>query len=292
MKVDFFIIGTQKSGTTNLAYLLSKSLHIITHPQLECTFFYNDNEYQKGLKYLQKTYFYHHKKITKSPTYYLLKSGAAYTHIDSIKRALDHNPDMKFLMIFRNPINRFISSYYMECARNVYHNTLEKTIDIALNNPASIEHKIFYRLGLYDYWLKQILPIIPIASREIFIFEDLYTNKEAHLLDFAKKYNLELSASAINGHEIKNSAKSFNNKGYQKLIVKLKNSIARPIIKSILPVPLWVNLTQVIENSNLIEPQDTPIVDENLKDRLREAYAQSILNFEKIIGVKTNWLNG
>ncbi len=195
-------------------------------------------------------------------------------------------------MIFRNPINRFISSYYMERARNVYNNTLEKTIDIALNNPASIEHKIFYRLGLYDYWLKQILPIIPAANRETFIFEDLYTNKEAHLFYFAQKYNLELSVSAINGHEIKNSAKSFNNKGYQKVIVKLKNSIARPIIKSILPVPLWVNLTQVIENSNLIEPKDTPIVDENLKDRLREAYAQSILNFEKIIGVKTNWLNG
>jgi YesN/AraC family two-component response regulator len=105
----FLIIGAQKAGTTALYEYLSQ------HPQLagsvpkELHYFSCDNRFSKGDD------FYHaffpptknDAKITfdTSPSY--LRSNVAY------KRIYDYNPEIKLIVLFRNPVERSYSAWNM-----------------------------------------------------------------------------------------------------------------------------------------------------------------------------------
>ena len=47
-KIDLFIAGVQKSGSTSLYQYLVQHPDLLSHPQKEMTFFYNDDEYAQG----------------------------------------------------------------------------------------------------------------------------------------------------------------------------------------------------------------------------------------------------
>lgn len=290
VKVDFYIAGVQKSGTTNLAYLLSKSSNILTHPQTECTFYWDTKEYLKGHKFLKQHYFFHADEKDWDNHYVLLKHSNSFTNTDILKKAYKDNPDIRFLLIFRHPVQRFLSSYLMEKTRSLYPHSLEYAVQKALSDEQSFEHKVFLQFGWYDVWFKKILGVIPENNVEIFLFDDLYNDKETHLKVFAEKYNLNFDASALKNTEIKNSYKEHKHDWYQKLIVKLRHSKIKEIVKQFVPVNYWVKLIQKAEHINLLEPSEKVSIDKPLEELLMEHYAPKIAEFEQVSGLKTNWL--
>jgi len=292
MKIDFYIAGFQKAGTTNLAYVLSKCSNIVTHPQMECTFFYDEKEYAKGYRFLEKNYFFDVPAHINGTHYRLIKHSNSFTKVESFERAVKHSPDVKFILIFRNPVQRFVSSYLMERTRSLYPNDLKKAIEIALSDKNSFEHQVFYSFGKYDEWLKKILGKINENQIHYFLFEDLYNDIEHHLEQFSKKYNLNLDTSVLSNLPVQNTQKEFKSTRYQKLIVKLRHSKIKENIKALIPVKYWVKLTKKLEHINLVEPQEKFIIDKDLENILAESYYSSIKNFEAITGLKTNWLNG
>lgn len=111
--IDFIILGAQKGGSTWLYNNLN------CHPEIYCPkkelhFFSNDTNYKKGINYYHSFYsdIDENKVIgEKTPEYLNLISpnnpqASIYTH----KRIFDYNPDMKFIIVLRNPINRLISA--------------------------------------------------------------------------------------------------------------------------------------------------------------------------------------
>lgn len=292
MKIDFYIAGMQKSGTTNLAYLLSKCSNILTHPQTECTFFYDTQEYKQGIQYLQKNYFWSIKNKAPS-SYTLLKHSHTFTCTDTIQRVLKHSPQVTFILIFRNPIHRFISSYLMERTRSLYPHSLDKAIQIAFSNTDSFEHKVFYEFGLYDQWLQNIFKIIPQKNIHLFLFEDLYNDLEHHIEQFANQYHLDIHTETLKNIQstpIQNAYKEYKYYWYQKLIVHWRHSSIKKCIKKLIPAPQWIKLIKKIEHINLIEPEQPPPIKDELKYLLLEKYRSSIEKFEALTGYKTNWL--
>lgn len=102
---DFLIVGAQKSGTTSLYYDLS------AHPQLktnlgpqEVAFF--TSKYNKGITHY-RSFFPFHKKgylYYQSCPYYLF-------HPLTPERVYYHFPNMKIIILLRNPIYRTFSHY-------------------------------------------------------------------------------------------------------------------------------------------------------------------------------------
>lgn len=290
MKVDFYIAGTQKSGTTNLAYILSQSTNIVTHHQLECTYYWDKQEYIQGTNFLKKNYFFDTTEDELVNKKILLKHSNSYTNTDVLKRVYAENPDVIFLFIFRHPVQRFVSSYLMETIRSLYSLDLAAAVRKAIQDKYSFEYQVFLKYGEYDFWMEKILSTIPQKNIECFLFEELFEEQEQHLSDFAKKYQLNFNPHVLKDLEIKNNYKEYKNYWYQKFVVYLRNSKIRQIFKNILPISYWVMLTKKIENINLIEPNEKPLIDEQYEKILNEYYAESIERFEALMGLKTNWL--
>ncbi len=200
MMPDFIIIGAMRGGTTSLYSYLTDHPNIGPAYMKEVHFF--DVHYHKGLPWyraqfpssVQKYYTEHIQKqqfITgEASPYYLFHPHAA-------KRMAKMLPQVKLVVLLRNPINRAYSHYYHEVAGG--HEklpTFEEAIDceqerigkeaeeLACNERyMSYKHRHFSYLsrGIYVDQLKVWMGLFPRAQFLILKSEDFYADPAAGL---------------------------------------------------------------------------------------------------------------
>jgi hypothetical protein len=114
MLIDFFIIGTQKGGTTALHSIL-KSIDGIEVPTTkEVHFFDNEstNWHQPDYKILHKHFNWENKDVIRD------EATPIYSYwAPSIERIHAYNPDAKIIMLLRHPAYRAHSHWCMEFQR-------------------------------------------------------------------------------------------------------------------------------------------------------------------------------
>ena len=106
-KVDFFIIGAQKSATTSVYNYLAKHPDIYMPEVKENHFFVEDRVYNQGIQHFHRFYqSYAEQKV----------AGGAFVHMFSSKEAPErvhnYNKDARFIVMFRNPVDRAYSAYH------------------------------------------------------------------------------------------------------------------------------------------------------------------------------------
>ncbi|MCS6959003.1 MAG: sulfotransferase domain-containing protein [Pseudanabaenaceae cyanobacterium SKYGB_i_bin29] len=111
-KVNFLIVGTQKGGTTALAKFLSQHPDICLAPVKEVHFFDYDRHYHLGIDYYHSFFpNYRGQKLIGEAT-------PIYMYLPHIApRIAEYNPQMKLIVLLRNPIDRAYSHYQMELQR-------------------------------------------------------------------------------------------------------------------------------------------------------------------------------
>lgn len=104
-RVNLFIIGTQKSGTSWLYYLLD------SHPEIfMCT--------EKELYYFGKDYpanleaYHAHFPFGESYRYFGEATPTYYRQTAIAEKLIEYNPEAKCLAIMRDPIDRLCSEFY------------------------------------------------------------------------------------------------------------------------------------------------------------------------------------
>ena len=106
-KIDFLIIGAQKSGTTTLYNWLGQHPDIFLPSIKEILYFAKDEFYEQGEGYLDVFY----KKLNEEKVV-----GGAYVHLmyfsHTAKRIYNYNPNMKLIAVLRNPVDRAYSAYW------------------------------------------------------------------------------------------------------------------------------------------------------------------------------------
>jgi len=106
MKVNTLIIGAQKAGTTSLFHYLKQHPDIYFSEIKELKYFLEKKHYLMGEEKFH-SYFYKHsnESVIASSHVHLLASEK------SIRRVHKYNPDMRFIIILRNPVDRAFSSH-------------------------------------------------------------------------------------------------------------------------------------------------------------------------------------
>lgn len=105
----FMILGTQKGGTNSLYQYLCQHPQILPATQKEIHFF--TLYYQKGIDWYRSQF-----PSTADGNLLLTGEGTPYYlfHPCVPQRVYHHFPNLKFIVLLRNPINRAISHYYWE----------------------------------------------------------------------------------------------------------------------------------------------------------------------------------
>ncbi len=159
--VNFIICGTQKGGTTALDHYMRMHSEVCMAKKKEVHFFDNDKYFLTNSPLYNKYHKFfnpkkNHKVIGESTPIYMF-------WINAMERIFNYNPNIKLIIILRNPIERAFSNWNMEIQRKREKRTFLESIHDEMKqlNKESKQNRTYsyLRRGFYTGQIKSILDI-------------------------------------------------------------------------------------------------------------------------------------
>ncbi len=204
---DFMVIGGKRCGTTTLFEFLKQHPNISNSPFDHIGFF--DDNYRLGIDYYKSFFPIKNKKNNSMLDYDVTTSYLTSPYVP--ERIYKHIPNIKLIVLLRNPTARAWSEYNSILATNNNQQTFETYIDEELNELENydFEEKVrkndynlknpnlnYIKKGLYVYYIKKWLALFPKKNILIFSTEEFGQNEN---LVFEKIFKfLELPHHKIN----------------------------------------------------------------------------------------------
>lgn len=187
-KVDFLIIGIGKGGTSALYRYLSEHPKILCTPQKELHFFNQNFELGRDwyLAQFPQMPLGSHYLTGEATPWYLVSHGVA----DKVYQTF---PNIKLILLLRNPINRAISHYYMYYKLGKEKRPLEEAFTSELNILSEITNfdeissqywqteRGYLLLGLYAHFIPKWRALFAPEQFLILRSEYLYHHTEITL---------------------------------------------------------------------------------------------------------------
>ncbi len=225
-RIDFTIIGAQKSGTTSLYEMLAQHESIFLPKAKEINYFADDEPFSQGERYLDTFYRdARHETIL----------GGAYVHNlyfpITAQRLYDHNPNMLLIAVLRNPIERAYSAYWF-ARRNGWENldTFEAALDAEPQRlhgrPKERSELTYVSHGEYSRQLRPFLERFGADRVKIYLTEDIKHDSAAVLQDIFSSLQCE-GTEAITAEVVTNVSAMPRSKVLQKLLVANDSSWKR-----------------------------------------------------------------
>ena len=291
-KLDFIVIGAQKSGTTALFELLSDHPDIYIPPGKEATFFNDDHSFQKGIRLFFKCFYSDSSddKLWGKVTPHYLSDPVVPDRIANTF------PEVKLIVILRDPIERSLSHYRMSKRRDIEHRTFEGAIsDMLSPNDLSIsrelrtgrlaESKTYIAWSEYGRLLQKYFKFFKKEQILVLFSKDLEENPEEILGQI-------YSFLEVDNHCSDKTGKRFHEGGSRQR-VKL-NSLRRfTLIKLMwktLPKKLrsrimfWLNMFNVIKEKTDISKHSGEVI-----DKLNKHFAEDKVKLENLINRQVPW---
>ncbi len=285
-KVDLIIIGAQKAGTTSLKSYLSQHPDIVTHFQTEFTYF-NDaelhkNGYDSAFKnFIDKNDIPQDKKL-------IAKYATMYVKTNALNALHEHNPDVKMVLILRNPVDRAYSAYNMEQAYSTkwMKTDFEGMIDIVRKNDINDPmYKLFIRMGMYSDFVETIYSIFPKKQLKIILFEDLKKNPQQVCRDVFEW--LQVDANFVSDTSvIHNKTAKTKNPVAAKIIEILRNNdnVLKQMAKTILPQETFTRLGYLMFDWNKSKNKIIPPLDQNIRLQYEDFFRPEVKKLSELTG--------
>jgi hypothetical protein len=271
-KVDFLIIGTQKAGTTSLFQYLLQHHEIYFSEVKEVNYFVVDHLYARGEKYYHSFFsgFKNQKVI-----------GSAFVHmlpcLKAIDRVYHYNPNMKFIVMLRNPIDRAVSSFKY-AIRNGWEDsstTIMSALKLEQDRLKQEEYNLTYFYnGLYNLHLTNWMKKFPKENFIILKQEDLQ-NAPQQTMDALFNF-LHVTNRSIDTSNKYNVASGVHNRNLQKFMLAKRNPVSR-ILGAIMPQQTKVyvrsKIFPIIYRINTNKVKETPVsISEKEQEQLKQYF--------------------
>ncbi len=178
---NFIIIGAQKSGTTSLENYIAQHPLVIPAIKKETHFWYRD--FDKGINW----YLAHFPPIPKSEKFITGEATPNYLeNYQSAERIYNVFPEVKLLVILRNPVDRAFSQYNhwirLNWDERSFETAINSELEILNKNPEKPQGEKNYwqqpgnyiGRGIYVEFINKWLTVFPREQILILKGEDLY----------------------------------------------------------------------------------------------------------------------
>ena len=178
MKVDFVIGGTQKGGTSALDSFLRQHPQICMPADLKEVHFFDREEIFRSDKPDYEKYHAHfhpepqHRAIGEASPIYMYWNNAP-------NRIWSYRPDMKWILILRNPVDRAYSAWNMERQRGAEPLSFEDAItreSERCREALPLQHRVFSYTdrGFYAPQIRRLFNIFGRENCHILLNNDLH----------------------------------------------------------------------------------------------------------------------
>ena len=272
MKVNTFIVGAPKTGTTSLYYYLNQHTNVCMSSIKEPNFFsakeVNSLFYKSQIVDEINEY---HKLFSQNKKQIIGEASVSYLFFDEVpNRIYKYNPKAKIIILLRNPIERALSHYLMDFRLGFCSENFEDIIAQPEIFPQYYQQ--YLELGNYFLQLKRYLNVFNENQLSIVFYDDLKSDSQKvmkHIFSF-----LEIEFQDLD-YSIQNSFLSPSNIFVSELY---KFNSLRKIVKSLFPEP-FLSLVKSIFFSN----NSKPTFSDSIIKQLNAYYKSDIVELEKLL---------
>lgn len=269
--LDFIFLGAQKAATSWIFSCIQEHPEICI-PVKDIHFFSRENAFSKGIDF----YLYNFKKCKPSSIKGEISTSYLYSEI-AIKRINQVFPNVKYLVILRDPIERALSHFNndIKSGRVSVNTTFEEALKL---KPSYILN------GKYKKHLEVIVQNFEQDKLKIIFYDDIITNPEDVLIEVFSfigvdaEFKSTYSSRKINVARI---PRSF-------LLDKLWTIIAHFISKVGLRNMLWVlkknGITEFLRKLNTKKTPPIKTINMSTRSELMDIFSEDISWLQKTTG--------
>ena len=284
--IDLMIVGAQKAGTTSLKNYLLEHPDVRSHPQMEHTYFVEQEEYDRGYDAAFPGYF--GKEMPKTGQSVVAKHAGLYVYEPGLQKLAEHRPDCKIVLLVRHPTRRAYSSYTMERSNGWLKNDftdLKEGIRKHEQGEYDIMYKFFIKWGLYAESLRLIYQYFPKEQVRIIRFSDLKSQpvqvcqEMFDWLGVAKDF-------VPDTNKVHNPTRQVKSGQVSSLLAKIRqnNNPIKRLAKAVLPASTFQSVGNRILDMNRSDQPYEPISDE-MKELLIEYFRPHNADLEELTGM-------
>jgi hypothetical protein len=279
---DFFVLGAAKCGTTSLYCYLKqhpdlhlpdyKEPHVLNEPE---------DRFRRLLEDYRALYAPSGSKPScdGTPSYF----RDANVVIPRIKRLYgDESP--KFVLIFRDPVERAFSHYLHKRRAGVVPDTFEEALETESRFPEKSreEWKSYFQDGLYADELRKWQEHFPNDNFHVLILNDLVEDAQRAVGRVFRFLDVNPEVR-IRGEQRRNSRQDIRSTWLQKLLRK-PSAPLHSLVTALLPKEMRSKLRGILQEMNQKPFDEKPEPPERITRPLRYEYRESVEKLENMIG--------
>ncbi len=281
-KVNLFVVGCAKSGTTAIWDFLEKNESVLCSKIKEPHFFSDIVPDKRGGVYIQNiTDLASYEKCFKADSRYKYKLDASTSYClkrSTLEKVLKYNASSKVIMIIRNPIDRAYSHYLNDISEGYRSGTFKALIEQELKeaSPEWSRGPIYLELGLYAKrieWCREIFK----DRFLLLLYDDLLIDRRAVVSALSDFLELELDDCL----PVSNSYKK--QRGIFRYLIS--NVYLYSLLKALLPD----SLKKALKKMAFVK-SEKPEMSSIDYDFLRNFYMEDVKAVEECLGRKLPWL--
>ena len=174
MKVDFFIVGAPKSGTSSLYHYLSEHPQVEMSSQKEPNYFSDKAIHNQGMYYGKNrvnTLDKYESLFAQKESVVYGECSVSYLFYDNVAEDIKkYNPNAKIIIMLRNPIERAFSHYLMDYRLGLISDSFENII--AKKSKHKNTHLFYQQYIEVSKYAKQIQRYLDFFEKENILFID------------------------------------------------------------------------------------------------------------------------
>lgn len=280
MKVNFFIVGAPKSGTTSLYYYLQEHPEVEMSREKEPDYFSYDSIQKQGMYYsnqrINSEEKYHSLFNKKSKGVIFGEASVSYLFYNKVaNRIKQYNADAKIIIMLRNPIDRAFSHYLMDFRLGLVSDSFENIINkTSKHKNAQLFYQQYIEVSEYSNQIERYLKEFNINNILFIDYEDFKKDARRvvrNVYDFLD-INSEYKADVHKKHNIFTMPK--NN-----FIRRLYSFI---FVRNILTFLLHKKIISSIR-SLLFKHNKKPVLSEDIRKQLQQYFKKDILRLNHLM---------
>ena len=203
MKVDFFIVGAPKAGTTSLYHYLNEHPQVEMSSQKEPDYFSDKAIHEQGMYYGKnrvKTLGKYESLFEQKESVVYGEASVSYLFYDNVAEDIKkYNPNAKIIIMLRNPIQRAFSHYLMDYKLGLISDSFENII--AKKSKHKSAHLFYQQYIEVSKYAMQIQRYQDFFEKENILFIDYEDFKKNVSETVGQVYNF-LNISAVSAANI------------------------------------------------------------------------------------------
>ncbi len=281
ISLDFIGIGAMKSGTTWLACALREHPDIFIPLQKEIHYFNKKFDSDPRIDNLNNSkpltwYASFFRKVKRNQ----IKGefSASYLWDKSAARTIYHfNPDIKIVVILRDPVERSFSHY-------LHFRRIGLLKNISLQKAIKERKDILYRSHYYRQ-LKRYFDLFPKENIKVLFFEDMKKDK----ISFLKEVESFLGVSSyipLRIHQLSNPAGILKFKIIGRMLTRMRLWLRRHNMIFLIKLSRLIGISKLYRALTItwVNPYSVkPQMEKTLKVTLRKYFKRDVENLEKLL---------